>query len=128
MRQLVRFSCVIVTLLCVACSQSAPSDDTITAGVKSGLAADATVRTSQVDVITKDSVVTLSGRVQTATIGNRPFGSPSDRRCQQRRRQPAGSGGDGDGASGRGRLRRCTGSVDGRRGRWSSPDDRHVSR
>jgi len=47
----------------IACSQS---DAGITTAVKSKLAADDTVKAYQVDVDTKDKVVTLSGEVETA--------------------------------------------------------------
>jgi hyperosmotically inducible protein len=48
------------TLLAVACAQS---DAGITTKVKTKLAADSTVKASQVNVDTKDKVVTLSGNV-----------------------------------------------------------------
>jgi osmotically-inducible protein OsmY len=49
--------------LTVACSQSDPG---VTTAVKSRLAADDTVKAYQIDVDTKDRVVTLSGTVETA--------------------------------------------------------------
>jgi hypothetical protein len=72
MRKHIRLTRVVVALLFVAsagaCGESAPADDAITASVKAGLAADATVRSSQVDVFTSDRVVTLTGRVDTPSI------------------------------------------------------------
>ncbi|HVH29317.1 MAG TPA: BON domain-containing protein [Vicinamibacterales bacterium] len=69
MRQHARFSWVMAMLFfCAACAQSGPSDDSITASVKAGLAADATVKAAQVDVVTKDQIVTLTGRVETPAI------------------------------------------------------------
>lgn len=50
------------TLFAVACAQS---DAGITTKVKTKLAADSTVKASQVNVDTKDKVVTLSGSVDT---------------------------------------------------------------
>jgi BON domain len=47
----------------IACSQSDPG---VTTAVKSKLAADDTVKAYQIDVDTKDHVVTLSGTVETA--------------------------------------------------------------
>jgi osmotically-inducible protein OsmY len=47
----------------IACSQSDPG---VTTSVKSKLAADDTVKAYQIDVDTKDQVVTLSGTVETA--------------------------------------------------------------
>ena len=68
MRHQARFTWVMATLFFVACGQSAPSDDTIAAGVRAGLAADATISASQVEVITKDRIVTLNGSVGTQAI------------------------------------------------------------
>jgi len=50
------------TIVTIACSQSDPG---MTTAVKSKLVADETVKAYQIDVDTKDRVVTLSGTVQT---------------------------------------------------------------
>lgn len=52
----------------VACSSTDPG---ITTAVKSRLAADDTVKASQIDVDTKDGVVTLSGTVETQMVKDR---------------------------------------------------------
>jgi hyperosmotically inducible protein len=51
-----------VMLMMVACSHSDPG---VTTGVKTKLAADATVKAYKIDVDTKDGVVTLNGVVET---------------------------------------------------------------
>ena len=51
------------TVVAIACSQSDPG---VTSAVKSKFAADDTVKAYQIDVDTKDRVVTLSGNVETA--------------------------------------------------------------
>jgi hyperosmotically inducible periplasmic protein len=54
-------------IVTIACSQSDPG---VTTAVKSKLAADDTVKAYQIDVDTKDRVVTLSGTVDTAAAKN----------------------------------------------------------
>ncbi len=49
-----------VMLLTVACSQP---DSLITAKIKTSMAADGTVKASEIEVVTKDKVVTLSGNI-----------------------------------------------------------------
>jgi hyperosmotically inducible protein len=61
-----RFAVILSTagmVVMIACSQSDPG---VTTAVKSKLAADDTVKAYQIDVDTKDRVVTLSGTVETA--------------------------------------------------------------
>lgn len=53
----------LAAMLAVACAQSDPG---ITTAVKSKMAADDTVKSYRIDVDTKDRVVTLSGKVDTA--------------------------------------------------------------
>ena len=57
--------CALVALTGAAC-KSGPEDATITASVKSKLAADTTVQASKINVDTKDGVVTLTGTVDSA--------------------------------------------------------------
>jgi hyperosmotically inducible periplasmic protein len=58
----------VATTMTAACSQS---DAGVTTAVKSKLAADDTVKANRIDVDTKDRVVTLSGRVDTAAAKTR---------------------------------------------------------
>lgn len=65
-----RFAVLLSTagmIVTIACSQSDPG---VTTAVKSKLAADDTVKAYQIDVDTKDRVVTLSGTVETAAAKN----------------------------------------------------------
>lgn len=62
LRNLGGFACAAALLFTVACGQT---DAGITTAVKSKLAADDTVKASQVDVDTQNHVVTLSGMVET---------------------------------------------------------------
>jgi hyperosmotically inducible protein len=66
MQMLQRFAVLLSTagmIVTIACSQSDPG---VTTAVKSKLAADDAVKAYQIDVDTKDRVVTLSGTVETA--------------------------------------------------------------
>ena len=64
LRRFAVLSLTAFTQVAVACSQSDPG---ITGAVKSRLAANDTVKAYQIDVDTKDKVVTLSGTVETST-------------------------------------------------------------
>src|SRR5262245_37462320 len=68
MNRFVRLFPVAAVALTVACGQT---DSGITTAVKSKLAADDAVKAYQVDVDTKDKVVTLSGNVDTALARTR---------------------------------------------------------
>ena len=59
--------CALVAVTGAAC-KSGPEDATITANVKTKLAADSTVPATKVNVDTKEGVVTLSGEVESAAV------------------------------------------------------------
>jgi hyperosmotically inducible protein len=64
LRSSVWMAVIVVAFMSAACGQTDPG---ITAAVKGKLAADDDVKAYQVDVDTSNKVVTLSGRVETAT-------------------------------------------------------------
>lgn len=60
-----RNTCVVVALIATVIAACAETDAGITTAVKTQLAADDTVKAYQIDVETRDKVVTLSGSVNT---------------------------------------------------------------
>ena len=68
MKRLMGLSCVLALVFTVACGRS---DAGITTNVKSKLAADTAVKAYQVDVDTKDHVVTLTGTVDSIAAKSR---------------------------------------------------------
>src|SRR5687767_15923013 len=68
-RQRIRgIAVAVMTALCLGCSAS---DAGITTAIKSDLAADDEVKAYQIDVDTKDKIVTLTGTVDTARAKTR---------------------------------------------------------
>jgi hyperosmotically inducible protein len=67
-RQRIRIAAAVLTAVCWGC---AASDAGITTAIKSDLAADDEVKAYQIDVDTKDKVVTLTGTVETARAKTR---------------------------------------------------------
>ena len=67
-KKLAGFICLFVVLLAVACAQT---DAGITTSVKSKLAADDVVKAHEINVDTKEGVVSLTGAVPTAEVKER---------------------------------------------------------
>jgi osmotically-inducible protein OsmY len=67
-KKLAGFICLFVALLAVACAQT---DAGITTSVKSKLAADDAVKAHEINVDTKEGVVSLNGAVPTAAVKER---------------------------------------------------------
>jgi osmotically-inducible protein OsmY len=71
MRRLIIPTLIVVTVFLAGCSSQAVDDSTVTAKVKSKLAADSQTSAMKISVDTRNGVVTLSGTVETDTEKNK---------------------------------------------------------